>query len=86
MKILLIALLVTISYLSVAQSPCNSSNSLSDTLDKESFNRIINNQFTNLVNGQAKAMIGSFAGLEIKDAKLNFNGSWVFDKNLNSIS
>ena len=49
MKILLIALLVTISYLSVAQSPCNSSNSLSDTLDKESFNRIINNQFTNLV-------------------------------------
>ncbi len=48
-------------------------------IDSTTFSSIINKEFSKIVNGQPKALIGNFASLDIKDAKLSFNGSRVFN-------
>lgn len=59
-------------------------NNITDTakllIDSTTFSSIINREFTQLVNGESKALIGSFAALDLKDSKVSFNGSWVSPK------
>jgi uncharacterized small protein (DUF1192 family) len=47
-------------------------------LSKSDFNRIINQQFGNLISPISNNNIGNFASLDLKDAKVTFNGTSFF--------
>ncbi|AEE53836.1 hypothetical protein [Haliscomenobacter hydrossis] len=47
----------------------------SSNLDIKTFNSIINNQFSNLINGQSQNSIGNYASLDLKNSEVVFSGS-----------
>lgn len=67
-----------------------SQNSVQDTfhlpIDSVTFVKVINREFSNVINGEPKAMIGSFAGLDVTNGIAAFNASHVFKKGFTALS
>lgn len=84
MRTLTLLLLLALPFIGTSQITADSCKR-SDLLDSLAFNKIVRNQFTNIISGEAKAQVGNFATLDIKEGKVSFNGSKKF-KNASVLS
>lgn len=78
-KILLEKLLLVLCILGYFNF-CYAQDSSSSTiigLDKKTFRRVINEQFSNLITGQTKTSIGNFASLDLKESEVSFAGNTI---------
>ncbi|HVI45391.1 MAG TPA: hypothetical protein VM802_10990 [Chitinophaga sp.] len=52
-----------------------------NSLTKEQFKAVLNQQFTNLITGQPQSTVGNAAAFDIKDARVSFSGIGIFKNN-----
>lgn len=80
-----IAATVAITFLHLTGNTQPETNPPGLPIDRESFEKVIQREFSQIVNGQPKALIGNFAALDLNDTKVSFNGSKIFN-NLTAIT
>ena len=80
MRVLLLAFFIAFSF--QASSQCDFRNSINAdiSLDSTTFSKLIENQYSRLINGDSKTKPGNFAGLDLKDGQMTFNASKIFKK------
>ncbi len=80
MKLSFLVLLTLLSVASFSQCDFNTTAGKDISLDSLTFTRLIENQYSKLVNGDSKTKPGNFAGLDIKEGQVTFNASKIFSK------
>ena len=81
MNIILVRLLLNaaVTLLVISAYSQDSINTRIIGLSPTVFKKVLNQQFSNLVTGQSKNSIGNFAALDLKENKVSFAGSSIFN-------